>query len=197
MISKVIDVSYYQKDIDYDAVVEAGVKGVIIKITEGCTEEETWRHHVEECKARDLAWGVYCYSHAQTPERAGEEAQAVLALLGDERPPMGIWYDCEDEDCFADGVDTTALCSAFIVACNGAGHSAGVYSSSLKFTDYMTNSIQPNLLADYVPYWIADYRGYCGFAQTYPDKHVSGWQYSDGEYIGDVNVDMDEWYEEL
>jgi len=61
----------------------------------------------------------------------------------------------------------------------------------------MTNSIQPNMLADYVPYWIADYRGYNGFAQDYPDKHVEGWQYSDSEFIGDTNVDMNEWYEEI
>ena len=32
MISKVIDVSYYQKDIDYDAVEADGVQGIIDKI---------------------------------------------------------------------------------------------------------------------------------------------------------------------
>ena len=120
-----------------------------------------------------------------------------MKLLGDDVPPMGIWYDCEAEACFAYNVDTTALCSTFIVACNEAGHRAGIYTSTLKCTDYMTNSIRPNLLADYVPYWIADYRGYNGFAQDYPDKHVAGWQYSDSECIGDTNVDMNEWYEEL
>ena len=108
-----------------------------------------------------------------------------------------FWFDCEAEECFEDGVDTTAVCSAFIVTCNEAGYSAGIYTSTLKCTDYMTNSIRPRLLADYVPYWIADYRGYNGFAQTYPDKHVAGWQWSDDEYIGDTNVDMNEWYEEL
>ena len=148
-------------------------------------------------KSRGIPWGVYCFSRAQTPERAREEAQTVLDLLGDDVPPMGIWYDCEADACFAEGVDTTALCSAFIVACNEAGHRAGIYTSTLKCTDYMTNSIQPNLLADYVPYWIADYRGYNGFAQDYPDKHVAGWQWSAHEYIGDTEVDMNEWYEEL
>lgn len=198
MTSKVIDVSYWQKDIDYDAVVDAGVEGVIIKISEGCTEEETWRHHVDQCIERGLKWGVYVYSHATTPERVREEAEtAIMLLSGLPTPPMGIWFDCEAPECFEEGVDTTAICSAFIVECNEAGFTAGIYSSSLKFTDYMENSIQPNLLADYVPYWIADYRGYNGFAQTYPDKHVAGWQWSDKEYIGDTNVDMNEWYEEL
>ena len=41
-MAKVIDVSYWQKDLDYDAVVDAGIKGVIIKISEGEEPEDTW-----------------------------------------------------------------------------------------------------------------------------------------------------------
>mgnify|MGYP000220107369 FL=1 len=103
MTSKVIDVSYYQRNIDYDAVEAAGVRGVIIKISEGCSKEDTWVRHAEECKARGIPWGVYCFSRAQTPERAREEAQTVLGLLGDDVPPMGIWYDCEADECFGEG----------------------------------------------------------------------------------------------
>nr|WP_302754991.1 GH25 family lysozyme [uncultured Megasphaera sp.] len=175
------------------------------------TREQAIRNYVEQLNGDDL---TYLLQHMNGYDGCFEEATyydmdefdeflsgrtpmeiAQMIFLGDERPPMGIWYDCEDEDCFADWVDTTALCSAFIVTCNEAGYSAGIYTSSLKCTDYMTNSIRPNLLADYVPYWIADYRGYNGFSQDYPDKHVAGWQYSDSEYIGDTNVDMNEWYE--
>ena len=58
MASKVIDVSYWQKDIDYDAVVDAGVEGVIIKVSEGCIIEETWRHHVEQCIKHELKWSA-------------------------------------------------------------------------------------------------------------------------------------------
>lgn len=41
-MAKVIDVSYWQKDIDYDDVKDAGVDGVIAKISEGTSIEETW-----------------------------------------------------------------------------------------------------------------------------------------------------------
>lgn len=42
MTSKVIDVSYYQKDLNYDTAVANDVKGVIVKISEGTSIEETW-----------------------------------------------------------------------------------------------------------------------------------------------------------
>lgn len=198
MTSKVIDVSYWQKDIDYDAVVEAGVKGVIIKIAEGCEIEDTFRGHIDQCIAHGLKWGVYVYSHAQNDVEARKEAEtAIMALQDYPTPPMGFFIDVEDPDCFEDGVDTTEVCSGFICECNEAGISCGVYTSTLKCTNFMTNSIRPYALADYVPFWIADYRGYNGFAENYPNKTCIGWQWSDKEYIGDTNVDMNEWYEEL
>ena len=51
---KVIDVSYWQKDIDWQAVVAAGVQGVIIKVCEGCTPEETFWQHLNNVKALGL-----------------------------------------------------------------------------------------------------------------------------------------------
>lgn len=194
-MKKVIDVSYYQRFLDYDAAIAAGVQGVIIKISESTFLEGTWWGHLANVMERDLQWGVYCFGHAQDARQAKDEANEVLYLLDGKQPPMGIWYDVEDKDMFAQGIDTTACASAFISHCNAADYGAGIYTSSLKCTDYMLNSLRPRELADYVPWWIADYRGYNGFAQTYPAKHVSGWQWSDKEYINGVNVDMNEWYD--
>lgn len=194
-MKKVIDVSYYQRHLDYDAAVAAGIQGVIIKISESTFLEGNWWGHLSNAMERDLPWGVYCYGHAQDARQAQEEANEVLYLLNGRQPPMGIWYDVEDKDMFFQGVDTTTCASAFITHCNANNYGAGIYTSSLKCTDYMLNSLRPRELADYVPWWIADYRGYNGFAQNYPEKHVSGWQYSDHEYIGGVNVDMNEWYD--
>ena len=192
---KVIDISGWQEGIDFRVIKDAGVEGVIVKISEGYTPEDTWWNYVSECEKYDIPWGVYCYSHAQDTFDAWGEANEVLYLLQGRTPPLGIWYDVEDEACFKKGVDTTAVCSAFISFCNSVEQKAGIYTSTLKCTDYMVNSIRPKLLADYVPWWIADYRGYNGFAKTYPDKHVAGWQYSDKGRIGVYDVDENEWYD--
>lgn len=52
-----------------------------------------------------------------------------------------------------DREDVTAICSAFISTCNAAGYSAGIYASLFTLTD----CINVNDLADYVPYWCAQY----------------------------------------
>jgi GH25 family lysozyme M1 (1,4-beta-N-acetylmuramidase) len=194
---KVIDISDWQEGISFQSIVDDGINGVIIKITEGTSITDNFHSFLQSAKEYNLPWGVYCYAHAQNVDEATEEANEVLYILQGEVPPMGIWYDVEDTECFEDGVDTTAVCSAFIVYCNAAGYKAGIYTSSLKCTAYMTNSIRPDLLADYVNYWIADYRGYNGFKQSFPYNAVAGWQYTESYNLDGKNVDMSYWYAEL
>ena len=191
-MKKYIDVSYFQRDIDWNAVEEAGVKGVIIKISEGCSLEETWWGHMYECEARGIPWGVYCYAHADTVEKAKREANEVIFLLGNYKPKLGVWYDVESSSTLRHDVDTTAISSAFICAINEAGFSCGIYASDSTFT---SRKINPDLLADYVPFWVASYTYEPEFPSVFPTKRYVGWQYSDKEYIGKTNVDMNEWYE--
>lgn len=190
MSKKVIDVSYWQKDINYNAVVEAGIKGVVIKISEGLSPEDTYWSHLSQCKSYGLPWGVYCYSHATTPEEAAAEANEVIYLLQGEVPPLGIWFDFEDPNSL-NSYDPTGICSAFIVKCNESGLQAGIYASLSTFTDVL----DINQLADYVPFWCAQYNSDCDFSSYFPNKRLVGWQYSDQLYIGNTNVDMNEWYE--
>lgn len=77
MTSKVIDVSYYQKDMDYDAVEAAGVQGVIIKISEGCSEEKTWVRHVEECKTRGILGCLLFLSCSDTRKGKGRSSDSL------------------------------------------------------------------------------------------------------------------------
>lgn len=191
-MEKVIDVSYWQKDIDYGLVKQAGVRGVIVKITEGQEIEETWWGHVAEAEKRGLKWGVYCYSHASAPEEAAEEANEVLYLLGGKIPPMGVWFDFESPACL-ESDDPTAVCSAFLNAINAKGIPCGIYASLSTFEAY----IDVEALADYVPYWVAQYNTKCDFPAEYPGKLLAGWQYSDSQSIGGVNVDFNEWYLDL
>ena len=58
----------------------------------------------------------------------------------------------------------------------------------------LTDVINVNALADYVPWWCAQYDVQCDFKSYYPNKILAGWQYSQSRYIGNTNVDMNEWY---
>ena len=127
--------------------------------------------------------------------RAEEEADRVieaLNALGYGAPPLGIWFDVEAPEVIGqDPDDVTAVCSAFISACNAAGYSAGIYASLSTLTD----CINVNDLADYVPYWCAQYgTSECGFHDSYPGNILAGWQWTDCYSIGGQNYDMSEWY---
>lgn len=117
---------------------------------------------------------------------------AALETLGYGAPPLGIWIDVEAPEVIGqDPDDVTAISSAFISTCNAAGYSAGIYASLSTLID----CINVNDLADYVPYWCAQYgTSECGFLDSYPDNILAGWQWTDCYSIGGENYDMSEWY---
>ncbi|MGE1061189.1 GH25 family lysozyme [Megasphaera paucivorans] len=189
----VIDISDWQEGLNFDDLRNNGVDGVVIKIEEGKQEDADFETFLQDVENEDLPWGVYLFTHATVPDEAAQEANDLVSYLNGRVPPLGVWYDIEADECFADGVDTTALCSAFICAVNNAGLKCGVYASDGKFGD-ATNAINPNLLADYVPYWIAEYGvSQCDFPSQYPNKHMAAWQDSESGNIDGTNVDTDQW----
>ena len=190
----VTDLSDWNDHINWSHLIAAGVGGAIVKISEGRSLTQLHGKHIAGAEARGLPWGVYCYAHAQTTERAREEANRVieaLNALGYGTPPLGIWFDAEAPEVIGQGRDdVTAICSAFISECNAAGYSAGIYASLSTITDCM------NLddLADYVPYWCAQYNDECNFHDYFPGRILHGWQFTEKFEIDGRNYDMSEWY---
>lgn len=190
----VTDLSDWDDHINWSHMIGEGVEGVIVKISEGRTLSELHGKHIAGAAARGLSWGVYCYTHAQTTERAEEEAAVVieaLGALGYGAPPLGIWIDVEAPATIGqDREDVTAICSAFISTCNAAGYSAGIYASLSTLTD----CLNLNDLADYVPTWCAQYDDECNFYDYFPSRILAGWQYTDSFEIDGRKYDLSEWY---
>lgn len=190
----VIDLSDWNENVDWSRFIDHGIGGVIVKISEGRTLSELFAKNIAGAAAHGLPWGVYCFSHAQTTERAEEEAEVVieaLGALGYGAPPLGIWIDVEAPETIGqDREDVTAICSAFISTCNAAGYSAGIYASLSTLTD----CINVNDLADYVPYWCAQYDDECNFYDYFPGRILQGWQFTDAFKIDGRIYDMSEWY---
>ena len=71
---KIVDVSGWQADregnslVDWQGLVDAGIKGVIIKLGENLLLEESFISHVNKAVEYGLDFGVYYYSHAATVE---------------------------------------------------------------------------------------------------------------------------------
>lgn len=176
---KVIDLSAWQESVDWEAVKAAGVEGVILKLGERDQLDGMFIRHVNNAVANDLAYGVYYYAHATGSAEARHEAEQADAWIKEylrgENPRLGIWYDAEDSGMLAG--DVTASCSAFVADLNDRGYDyVGIYSSYNWLT---SGVIDTSRLADYVPYWVAQYNSANSFKAEYPNKRVRIWQYTD------------------
>lgn len=196
-----IDVSSHQQDIDWEAVADAGVEFVMIRL--GYRGYETGVIHAdvnaqqnyEGAKAAGLRVGAYFFSQATTTEEAVEEAVFALNMIEDWEVDMPVVYDWEyvSEDARTAQVDRRTLTDCTIAFCQrveNAGHTPMVY--------FNVSQVQHRLyleeLTDY-QFWLAMYTEEMDFAYQ-----VDMWQYTcEGTVPGiETDVDINLWltYEE-
>ncbi len=135
-----IDVSFYQGEIDWQAVADDGVEFAVIRAgyrgsTEGkLNTDERFEENLTGAVSAGLRVGVYFFSQAITEEEAREEAQYVLGLLDGRGLDLPVFFDWEhvssDEGARTDtlsGEVLTDCCLAFCEEIMNAGYEAGVY----------------------------------------------------------------------
>lgn len=192
---KLIDISAWQENVDWNAVVNEGIEGVIIKLGESGRLDEMFIDHVNNAVANGLKYGIYFYSNAQSANEAREEAawvdEQIRTYLDGKTPELGIWYDAEDKKMLSG--DVTAVCSAFVNYLNAQGgyNYVGIYSSY----NWLANRIiDTDQLADYVPYWVAQYNYRNDLILEKPNLNIKIWQYTD-HYSDDLPYDANIYYE--
>ncbi|MBE5875501.1 MAG: hypothetical protein E7290_01285 [Lachnospiraceae bacterium] len=188
-----IDVSKWQKEIDWELVAAEGVDFAIIRCgyrgsSSGyLVEDPYFAQNIKEATEAGIKVGVYFFTQAVSTVEAVEEASMVISLLGDYALDYPIFIDTEGAGGAgrADGLDVetrTAVCETFCKTIENAGYEAGVYASrSWYYTMLNTDKIN-----DYT-IWLAEYR------QTpLYDDHYEMWQYtSKGSVAGiEGNVDL-------
>ena len=96
-----IDVSTFQKNIDWEQVKGAGIEFVMIRVgyrgsMEGLLFEDEWaQRHYAGAKAAGLKVGAYIFSQSITPEEAEEEARYAMQIIKGWRLDMPLVYDWE------------------------------------------------------------------------------------------------------
>lgn len=185
-----IDVSENNGQVNWQAVKDAGIDFAIIRLGYGNKHlDGRFYENINSAIAAGLQIGVYYYSYALTVEAAKAEADFAIDILKDcgldpDKLHMGVWFDMEDADGYKarngmpDNQTITDMCSAFIVKFNEAGYSAGIYAN----LDWLQNRIYTQQLADYVPYWCAQWDSKCDWPATL-------WQYTDSLNIAGDNFD--------
>lgn len=179
---KVVDVSEWQRNIDWHQVKASGVDYAIIRCGFGDTtkrDDNYWLQNVKGCQEAGIPFGVYLYSYASTPEYASSEADHVLSCLAKagltpDQVGLPIYYDMEDKS--MNGADYPALATAFCDKIASYGYEVGVYANmnwwNTRLTDPVFNKWHK---------WVAAYNAsigltYKGFSDFKNSKGM--WQFS-------------------
>lgn len=189
-----IDVSYYQGDIDWNAVAAAGVDYAIIRLgyrgygESGSLNLDTkFEDNITGALAAGLDTGVYFFSQAITVEEAVEEAEFVLSYLNGYDLTYPVVFDWE-----LTGVDSartnnmdaktlTRCAEAFCDKIAEAGYTPMIYFTS--YVGYFKYDL--SWLLDY-GFWFAQYSDVPAF---YYDFQI--WQYSDTGKVNGISGNVD------
>ena len=100
MALKVIDISYAQGKVDFEAVRE-NVDGVIIRCGYGddITDQDDawWERNASECERLGIPYGAYLYSYAMSQRQAESETNHILRLIRGRKLAYPVYIDLEYE----------------------------------------------------------------------------------------------------
>lgn len=189
-----IDVSKWQKDIDWQQVAASGVDFAIIRCgfrasqSAQLVEDPYFRINVKGALDNGIKVGVYFFTQAITEQEAIEEASMAIAMCQGYNITLPIYIDSESvpngRANHMDRTTRTRCLQAFCETINNSGYQGGVYASKNWYYDqlYADSLEQYNI-------WVAQYNTECNY------KGKSDfWQYSSKETIAgivgyvDVNV---------
>ncbi len=193
---KGIDVSEWQKEIDFASLKGAGCEFCIMRAgyrgKDGIVEDPFFARNLEGAKAAGIQRGVYFYSTATTVDAAREEAAWLAGKLGGEKLDLPVAFDWENFVSFQEyGInlnDLNRVYDAFAAELEKNGYSTMLYGSS-NFLDTFWNCGESSP-ARTAKCWVANY-----------DLSFEGnsyiWQCSGSGKIKGIEgtVDLDLWYQ--
>ena len=188
-----IDVSFYQGDIDWNAVAADGVEFAIIRVgyrgysEGGLFEDERFWEYIQGASEAGLRLGVYFFSQAITAEEAREEARFVLERIGDYDITLPVVYDWESagvgEEARTYGLDRDTLtdcAAAFCETISEAGYTPAVYFYRSLGYEYRLDA-----LGDYM-LWFSSVESWPTFYYK-----IGMWQYSFTGTVAGIGTDVD------
>lgn len=158
---KILDVSYYQPNINYKETAKA-VDGVILRIgltywgAQNMGKDECFEKHYAGFKAVGCPVGAYYYSCADTVAMAEKEADFCLSLMKGKQFELPIYYDVENNERLGrlSKAALTQIVDAFCSRVQKAGYFVGYYS----YTAWLTSKFDTAYLSNKYTLWKADYR---------------------------------------
>ena len=180
---KGVDVSSWQKDINWTVIKNSGYDYAMIRTGYG---NEDWEKQTDAyfeknytgAKQAGLKVGVYHYSYATTVDAAIEEAQMCLSILNGRELDYPVAFDIEDPS--QKNLSPQLLSDMAVAFCQtieNAGYDAAIYS----YTNFYDKLTDPRL--DAYDKWVAHW----GVLNPGYTKPFTMWQYGKTNIPGATN----------
>ena len=195
---KVIDVSSYNGNIDWNTVKQYGdIDGAILRIAAHPNgeyiEDVQFANNLAACRRLKIPFGVYIYDYSNSENDALNEAKFVIDILQKynvtpDELGYPVYFDLERTTITKE--QNIANMNAFISEMNAKGYTTNVYS----YRAMLNSSLNDKAILSNVS-WMAAYTDTIGWENPYY-KGKFGWQYTSSGSIPGIsgNVDISCWY---
>ena len=187
-MSKGIDVSKWQGNIDFKKVKASGIDFVIIRAGVSLDKDVKFEQNYKNAKAAGMNVGVYFYSYAKTVSEAEKEAKTFLKTIAGKQFEYPVYFDIEDKSQMnLPKKLLTDICIAWCSIIEKAGYYVGIYSNP----DWFINRLDTSRLVMYDK-WLAHWAN----KPMWGNEFGGLWQYSCQGRINGISgdVDLDESY---
>lgn len=183
-----LDISKWQGDVDFNALKEAGVEFVIIRVgtSSGINGENLvdskFEQNIKGANTAGIPVGVYFYSYANSEDRAISDALWVVEQIKDYKVDLPIAFDWENWSFYNEfnlsffGLSNMA--DSFVKTVRDAGYEGMLYSSKNYLEDIWFKG-------DY-PVWLAHYT-----TKTNYEGDYEFWQLCNNGRVAGINGDVD------
>ena len=137
-----VDISRYQKEVDFEALKEDGIEFVMIRLgargykTGTLQLDEYFHENMKKATEAGLDIGIYFYSQAVSSEEAIEEATLVLDNIKEYKVAYPVAFDMEFVENDTSRVETltrderTAIAAVFVNHIKEAGYTPMIYGNA-------------------------------------------------------------------
>lgn len=187
-----IDVSKWNKEIDWAKVKDAGIEFAIIRCgyrgasSGALVLDPMYKKNIEGAIEADIPVGVYFFTQALDEVEAVEEASMVISLIEDYDVDYPVFLDSESAGGRgrADALDAeerTKIHKAFLETIASAGYETGIYGSR----NWLNDEVDMTEVSEYKT-WLAEYADIPVY-----DKYYHMWQYTSKGSVDGIETRVD------
>lgn len=189
---KVIDVSYYQGNINWDLFAKkSDCYGVILRLGYYNTLDKKFESYINEIKRLNIPYGIYLFSYSKTVKGALKEANFVSSMVDkyDLSPSLGIFYDIESwnsKNSNSNDISKSMYDNIVQIFINKvSSHINYKYKVKVYSGRWYAMNRLGSIAKSYVD-WVAEYNKTCKYDSIY-----SMWQYTSRARVPGINTNVD------